>query len=205
MNTRTSFLTVLPVLAAATSAQAAIVGVTGNTTWLGSPPANCSIFQLFSVNAFAWDEQQNVPLNLFTDMVNNPGSSTSPVPGGILGTYDSHFLHFDGSTGVLSAQGTITFSLPIVACIFKHTLLDVSDAPAGAFGTVYPTGFLNRGMATTIPSFFSISGNTMTFNIGADPFANEIAQVRIITGSIPTPATASLLALGGAVALRRRR
>ena len=204
MNTRTTLSITILALAASTG-QAAITGVTGNTNWLGSPPANCSIFQLFSANAFVWDEKQNVPLSLFTDMTNNPGVSSSPVPGNISGVYDSAFLHFDGSTGVLSAAGTITFSQPIVACIFKHTLLDLSDGPAGAPTTIYPTGFLNRGLGTSIPSFFSISGNTMTFNIGADPAFNEICQVRIITSPAPAPGSMALLGLGGLISLRRRR
>jgi MYXO-CTERM domain-containing protein len=138
-------------------------------------------------------------------MTNNPGSSSSPVPGNISGNYSSHFLHFDGSTGVLNAVGTVAFNAPIVACIFKHTLLDLSDGPAGSPTTIYPTGFLNRGIATSIPSFFSISGNTLSFNVSADPAVNEIAQVRIITGTAPTPGSIALVGLGGILAARRRR
>ena len=41
---------------------AAITGVTGSTTWLGSPPAACGLGQLVGVTAFAWDEQQGINL-----------------------------------------------------------------------------------------------------------------------------------------------
>ena len=94
---------------------AAITGVTGATTWLGSPPPSCTLGTLTGITAYTWDEKQNVALNLPVDMVNNPGSSLSPIPGGISGIYDSHFLHFEGVPGVIQATGTITFSAPIVA------------------------------------------------------------------------------------------
>ena len=180
----------------------AITGVTGATTWLGSPPLSCTPGSLLGPNAFVWDEQQNVPLSLAVDMVNNPGSSTSPVPGAISGNYDSHFLHFEDFTGV-SITGTVTYATPIVAVIFRTLNLDNSDVPAGAPGTIYPTGYAFRGLGPG--SWVSINSNALTFNlntIAPNQFEN---QVRVITQATPAPGSLALLGLGAVVCRRRRR
>jgi MYXO-CTERM domain-containing protein len=196
----------LPAILALTgsAASAAIVGVTGNTTWLGTPPPGCAPGQLSGMNAFAWDEQQNVALSLNVDMTNNPGSSTSPIPGTVSGTYDSHFIHFEGIPGVIGAQGTVTYNNPIVAVIFRNTTLDNSDAPAGAPSTAYPTLYPFRGLSSAPASFFSINGNTLTFNLNTVAPTQFVDQIRVLTQA-PAPGSLALLGLGGLVAARRRR
>jgi hypothetical protein len=193
------------VLAVCSHAGASIVGVTGATTWLGSPPAACGPFQLFSANAFAWDEQQNIPLTVACDMINNPGNSGSPTPGVISGLFDSHFIHFDGSTGVTNAIGTVTFSGPIIGVIFSPNTLTSTDPLAGALGTVYPTGYPLRGLFTSTPSFCSINANTISFNLNAFPTVGEIAQIRVLTHPTPAPGSLAVLAAAGMVCARRRR
>src|SRR5712675_2301643 len=94
-------LSTLIVLSLSAAAHATIVGTTGS-------------------------EKQNVPLNLIVDMVNNPGSSNAPLPGAINGLYSSHFLHFEQIPGIPPATGTITYSQPIVAVIFRNLNLDNS-------------------------------------------------------------------------------
>ncbi len=183
---------------------ASITGVTGATTWLGSPPAACGFGQLFNVTAYAWDEQQNIPLTAAVDMTNNPGSSTSPVFGVITGNFDSHFIHFDGSAGV-NAIGTVSFSGPIIGVIFKNGLLDLTDPTCGAFGTVYPTGYALRGMNALSSSFLSISGNTLSFNLSPSAAAGEIAQIRVLTHPTPTPGSLAVAAVAGLACCRRRR
>lgn len=204
MNTRTAAL-LLAAAFAAQSASAAITAVSGQTTWLLSPPASCVSNALTGFNAFAWNEQQNVPLvNTFVDMTNNPGNSGGPIPGFLNGSFDSHFIHFQGIPGVISAQGSVTFNGTIVGVAFKNTTLDVTDPLAGAFGTVYPTGYPFRGINTSIPSFFSISGNTINFNLAALASVGEVAQLRVFT-QVPSPGPIALLGLGGLAAFRRRR
>ncbi|MBX3390816.1 MAG: hypothetical protein KF691_15310 [Phycisphaeraceae bacterium] len=188
------------------AANAAITGVTGQTTWLGSPPASCVPLALTGFNAYAWDEQQNITLaTLAVDMTNNPGTSAFMIPGLLGGTFDSHFIHFEGIPGVISAQGTVTFATNIVGVIVKPLTLDNSDATCGSFGTVYPTTYPFRGINTTIPSFFSINANTITFNLAALSAVGEVAQIRVITDAVPAPGACALLGMGGMIAARRRR
>lgn len=188
------------------AANGAITSVSGQTTWLGSPPVSCWPGALTGFNAYAWDEQQNITLaTLAVDMTNNPGTSAFMIPGLLGGTYDSHFIHFEGIPGVISAQGTVTFATNIVGVIVKPLTLDNSDFTCGAFGTSYPTGYPLRGTNTSIPSFFSINANTITFNLAAIASVGEVAQIRVITDAVPAPGVAGLLAMGGLVAARRRR
>lgn len=188
------------------AASAAITGVSGQTTWLGSPPVSCWPGALTGFNAFAWDEQQNITLaTLAVDMTNNPGNSSFMVPGLLGGTYDSHFIHFEGIPGVISAQGTVTFATNIVGVIVKPLTLDNSDITCGALGTSYPTGHPLRGTNTSIPSFFSINANTIMFNLAAIASLGEVAQIRVITDAVPAPGAAGLLGLGGLAGMRRRR
>ena len=207
MNTRTAALLLVAAASAlaAHHASAAITGVSGQTNWLLLPPASCTAGALTGFNAHAWDEQQNVALtNTFVDMTNNPGNMGSPIPGLLNGSYDSHFIHFEGIPGVISAQGNVTFNGTIVGVAFVNTTLDATDPLVGAFGTVYPTTYFPRGTNTIIPSFFSISGNTIHFNLAALSSVGEVAQIRVFT-QVPTPGPIALLGLGGLLAARRRR
>ncbi|MBL8885209.1 MAG: PEP-CTERM sorting domain-containing protein [Phycisphaerales bacterium] len=188
------------------AANGAITSVSGQTTWLGSPPVSCWPGALTGFNAYAWDEQQNITLaTLAVDMTNNPGTSAFMIPGLLGGTYDSHFIHFEGIPGVISAQGTVTFATNIVGVIVKPLTLDNSDVTCGAFGTSYPTGYPLRGTNTSIPSFFSINANTITFNLAAIASIGEVAQIRVITDAVPAPGATALLGLGGLAMARRRR
>ncbi|MGH7243164.1 MAG: PEP-CTERM sorting domain-containing protein [Phycisphaerales bacterium] len=188
------------------SANGAITAVSGQVTWLGSPPVSCVSGALTGFNAYAWDEQQNITLaTLAVDMTNNPGTSAFTIPGLLGGTYDSHFIHFDGIPGVISAQGTVTFATKIVGVIYKNVTLDNSDFTCGAFGTTYPTSYPLRGAVTTIPSFFSINNNVITFNLAAIGSIGEVGQIRVITDAVPAPGATALLGLGGLAMARRRR
>ena len=185
-------------------APAAIVGVTGMTTWLGSPPVSCTSGTLLGMNAYTWDEQQGITLSgIACDMVNNPGNSGAPVPGVISGLFDSHFIHYQDFTGVPGPTGTITFNGPIIGVIFRPLNLDNSDVPCGALGTTYPTGYPFRGLATTPVSFVTINSNVLTFDLKTMQPNNYVDQVRVITAT-PTPGSAALLGLAGLAFVRRR-
>ena len=196
-------LSTLAVLAlSASTASAAITGVGGQATFLGVAPPSCVPGALTGFTAFAWDEQQNRGVALNADMINNPANNGTAIPGAIGGIYDSHFIHFEGIPGIIGVQGTVTFNNPIAAVMFLQPNLDASDGPLGSFGTIYPTGLGQRGV--TAASMFSINGNVLTFNLASTSIPNDVEQIRVLT-AVPTPAGASLLALGGAATLLRRR
>jgi hypothetical protein len=202
MKNRTAIaLSTLALAAAALPATAGITGVTGMTTWLAVPPAACTPGALTGLTAYAWDEQQNTPLSLIVDMVNNPGNSGAPIPGPLTGNYDSHFIHFEPIAGAIAATGTVTFNNPIVGVIFRPLTLDSTDVPAGSPSTTYPTLFPLRGISGN--SFFSILGNTITFTISPTA-APGLGQIRVLT-QVPAPATAALFGMGAIACGRRRR
>lgn len=187
----------------ATSASAAITGTTGQATFLAVPPPSCGPGLLTGPVAYAWDEQSNVPLNLIANMVNNPGASAAPIPGALIGQYDSHFIHWEWNTATFAVNGTVTFSSPIVGVDFRPLDLDATDV-YGAGGTVYPTGYPFRGLTTNPPSSFSISGNTLSFHFNTQVPAIDIVQLRVFT-AVPAPGVAGAFAAAGLVGLRRRR
>lgn len=202
MKTATIVAAALATLAAA-SAHAAIVGTTGVAMQIGNPPI-ANFPPLTGPNAFCWDEQQNVLVSAgaFADLTVNPGNSGSPTPGLVIGTFDSHFVHWADFSGV-NGTGTITFSGNIEAVMFNDIPLDLSDPTFGALGTAYPTGQALRGL--NAQSFLSISGNTLAFNFMPFPGAIEIEQVRVLTRPVPAPGAAALAGLGGLLVFRRRR
>ncbi len=193
----------LALLVGVVPAHATITGVFSQAQQIAAP-ASCLSFALTGPNAFAWNEQQNISVTgLFCDETQNPGGNTSPVPGTLSGTFNSHMLHFQGIPNS-SAVGSVTFATPIVGLMFNRLALDLSDASCGALGTAYPTGYTGRGISLVTPSFISISGNVLTFNLSWAPPVGDLPQVRVIT-AVPAPASAALLGLSGLVAIRRRR
>ncbi|MBL8874202.1 MAG: PEP-CTERM sorting domain-containing protein [Phycisphaerae bacterium] len=194
---------VLAIAAGAGAASAAITGVTGSTTWLGTPPVNCSPSFLMGGTVYTWDEQQNVSTSgVNVDMVNNPGTSSGAIAGTISGNFDSHFIHLEDYSGAGPFSGSVTFSGTIVGVIFINTTLDNTDVQWGAGGTIYPTGYPFRGLSTQ--SSFSILGNQIKFNLMAISPVAEVVQIRVLT-KVPAPGSMALLGLGGLVMARRRR
>ncbi len=193
----------LSTLVLASAANAAITGVAGQTTLLGSPPVSCVPSALAGFTAYAWNEKQNLTISsgVFCDNVPNPGGNIGAVPGLVTGTVDSHFIHFEDNSGVGLVQGSVTFSAPIVGVMFNGTSLDNSDVLCGAIGTTYPTLYPFRQMGSSV---FSYTGNTLTFNLSTISPVIALAEIRVLT-QVPAPASAALLGMGGLVALRRRR
>lgn len=192
-------------LTAAAAANASIVSTTGQVVQVGNPPV-ANFPNIVSPIAWAWDEQQgvNVATGVFADITTNPGNSTTPSPGLVFGTYNSHFIHWSALPPG-SISGTVTFDGPIAAVIYGDTFLDLSDATFGALGTAYPTGLFARGL-NTFGGNVSVLANTISFNFGSSTAGNvELEQVRVLTRQVPAPGAAALLGLGGLVMARRRR
>jgi uncharacterized protein (TIGR03382 family) len=204
-NILASCLAVGTLAACTGAASAAISGTSGQTTWLGTPPLTCSVGTLNGMNAYVWDEQQNINVaNVFVNMANNPAPTPgSAIPGLVSGNVDSHFVHYENYTGAPGGVGTVTFQDPIVGVIFLATDLDNTDASLGAGGTAYPTFFPFRDL-TFNSSTFSINGNTMSFQLDTLSPVLGVMQMRVLT-QVPAPGAAASLGLIGLAAMGRRR
>jgi hypothetical protein len=196
-------------IAAAASADAAITGVTGQTTWLGVNPPNAQAFNLTGPNVYAWNEQSgsigNTPLNLIGNGVYT--GNTPFLMGSFSGGFESHMLHYDPAPNVASASGSVTFSGIIVGVIFDETLLSATDASLGSLTTVYDTGNFLRSFNGNIlgSTVFSVAGNTLNFQINLTPGQiNRMFEVRVVT-VLPAPGVMALAGLGTLAACRRAR
>lgn len=190
-------------LSMAAASQGSIVSVLGAVTQI-SPPTIANFPTLNGPLAQTWDEQQsvNISTGVLADITANPGSSLTPTPGVVSGTYNSHFLHFTGNAAIPPATGQITFDGPIVAVMFNDSTLDLSDF-VGAIGTTYPTGQVGRGIGPQ--STLSVLGNTLRFTLAAGlNGALDIEQVRVLTQPVPAPGPL-VLAASGLLMFRRRR
>lgn len=210
MKNALAIASVLTPLALAASASAAITSVSGQAVQI-APPASAIYTALPGPPAFCWDEQSGVSSTaLLVNTIGNgtyTGGSWGPTVAG--GVFDSHMIHFDASTGVAVVQGAVTFSGNIVAVIYENNLLDISDGPLGAFGTTYATGDPFRSHSPNLGSTsYTVAGNTLTFTLWANSFAawpNKMAQLRVLTDSVPGPGAAALLGVAGIVGRRGRR
>lgn len=188
----------------ASSATAAITGVSGQTTWLGVNPASATFGSLTGPNVYAWDEKTNITTTgVWADMINNPANESSAIPGVVAGTFDSHFLHLDNPNGFFGTSGSVTFSSQIVAVFFRAVNLDNTDALFGNNTTTYDTFYPLRGLNAA--SMFSINNNLLKFNLTALAPTAEMIELRVLTHSVPAPGAALLLGLGCLAAARRRR
>ena len=77
----------------------------------------------------------------------------------------------------------------------------VLDAGCGAGGTLYPTTVAGRGSGAA--STISINGNVLTFSFQPTPGVPNLEQARVFT--LPAPGPVALAAVGGLLAIRRRR
>lgn len=185
-----------------------------------SPPASVTKGSLTSdTDIFLFAEQSNLVLgsNLSVDIsaagLYAPFIPLSPnvISAGTL--VSSFMLHADpASSGNNPTFGTVSFAQPILGIIISDAGLDATDAVLGNGGTVYPTGYAQRGLEFTplailTPDLLFLSGNMLNLSLLLNT-SIRVDQIRVITAAIPEPSSLLLAALGGmgcVVALRRRR
>ncbi len=199
------------IAAATTTASASITSVSGSATQLGVAPVSALYGALIGPPAYCWDEQPSVTTagTLVNLTANGFYTGATPYSGTVAGTFASHMIHFDASSGVALASGSVTFSSAILAVIYENVLLDATDATFGAPGTVYDTfdPFRSTG-AALMQTQLLVAGNTLTFDLWAAQAAwpNRMMQVRVLTdGTVPAPGAIALLGLAGFVSRSRRR
>jgi hypothetical protein len=188
---KVSTLTVLVVAVIGSTAQAAIVGTTGNIVQI-APPPSVQLGQLESNDhAVAFDEQQGVTLaaNLPVD-ITVPGTYDDPnalTPGVIpAGTVvNSQFIHSDnvgsGKGTKATFDGSVQVEGDILGISVLNDSLDAGDPLVGAPGTIYPTGTVSRKLAldpTKDIVTFEPDGTTVSVHLETTFHAD---QIRIIS------------------------
>jgi len=201
----------LPLIAGvfASSASAAIVSVSGDATLIAAPPSVDSGVLVSTTTAFAFNERAGVLFSGHVDIFHPiPGFhyDITNAPGGGFSNQvvDSHMIHFD-VTGInvdTQLTGSVTFDQPVYAVMISNTNLDLSDADLGAPGTLYPLGVSNRGFSGTPDWVRLIAPDTLQFAVRN---SNTADQIRVLTLSVPAPASGGVLALGALAGVRRRR
>ncbi len=196
--------------ATASTASAAITGVGGSAVQIGAP-ASAVYGSLPGPPAYCWDEQTSVLTSGTNVNLTANGFCTGPTPyfGVAAGTFSSHMVHFDASSGVANVTGSVTFSSAILAVIYENTLLDATDGLFGAGGTTYATfDPLRSNTAQLMQSQITVAGNTLNFTLWANGAAwpNRMFGMRVLTdGTVPAPGAMALLALAGVATRTRRR
>ena len=213
LNNQLAHITTAALIAAAsTHADAAIIGTTGQAELIGAP-VSALYGALPGAPAYCWNEQSSflIPaVGLNVNVIGN-GFWTGPTANSAMyaGNVDSHFVHFDASSGVANVSGTITFSSQIVAVIYESAYLSMTDFALGAPGTAYETGNpLRSSTAALMLSQITVAGNVLTFNLWAQAamMQNRMSELRVLTdGTVPTPGALALLGLAGVAARRRKR
>lgn len=206
MKTLTSLVT----LSLAAAANAAIIGNTGMTTYLATPPLNAQQFALTGLTAYCWNEQSGVTSSATVVNLTAPGTYTGPGAnlGVVSGTFDSHFIHFDPGTAFGGVGGSVSFNSAIRAVIYDETLLTNTDGFFGAGGTTYATGNPFRSMNANAlgGNVITYAANTINFQLGVFPGqVNRMVEIRVLTDVVPTPGTGALALAGTLLATRRRR
>jgi len=164
---------------------------------------------------------QDLPLGLTRPGTYEPGDDLAEdiLPAGAEITV--HFLHWDfpaqqGAARTVTGSVLFDDDREIVGAITTNAGLDSTDALFGAPGTAYPVNDFSRRVELD-PELAGLEGQdrvTINPEMSRLDFTLQLGdrwvdQMRIITinrpAVIPAPASAGALALGGLIALRRRR
>lgn len=189
-----------------TNTIAATVSTTGDMTIIPPPPDVTLDVLNSDIDIWIFDEVQNFVLT--TDLSVNFGGSGGVISAGT--TINSHFVHKDIVSGLITLSGTATFDGTILGVIASPTLLSASDPILGLTGTAYPTGLDRRGTQIgeggASADSILFSGNTLTL---ISESSSRPDQVRVITAvsAVPVPAAVWLFGSGllGFIGIARRK
>lgn len=189
-------------------AYSSVVSTTGSVFQI-APPASAALDALESNTvAELFTERSSVLLvNNITADVMQPGAVDSQItlsPGQISAgqRVDSYLIHVDpiGSLGSLpfTYQGSVTFDTPILGLVWSTVNLNASDAALGAPATLYGPinsfrGYEGPGLASPMDSLV-LSPDRLTLSLALRT-TQYYDQIRIVTASVPEPATIALLAM----------
>jgi hypothetical protein len=210
MNPRHIIIVTLGLCGTAASLNAAITGVSGQATWLVTPPASAWLGALSGPNAYVWNERQNrltgwAPVNINV----NPSVNTGYTPqlnSVSAPAFDSHMIHFDPGAGPLVCKGSVTFATPILGVIYSGLWINGTDAWLGSPSTTYYTWGWGRSHGMFLAqSVVSVSGNTLTYELRPNYAGILMSELRVLTRPVPAPSTLAVVALLGLTAGRRRR
>ena len=106
IDSHTLTIAIGTLLATAASAHGAITSTSGSAFFLGAAPVNTLYGALPGLPAYCWDEQSGVTASGVGVNITSNGFYTGAAPftGVVSGTFDSHFIHFDASSGVPHAR-----------------------------------------------------------------------------------------------------
>lgn len=186
------------VVFAVASAHAGITSISNSGIFHASPPSTIGLPNNNQANVVqGFNEVQDFvlssPLSLFSYYTN----SFVVLPAGT--EISSHMVLFDPAQNATS-NADVSFTEPILGIIFQDLPLFNTHSLLGRPGVSYPgSNVANYGFEAT-ESATLVGVFTLRFTATA---SNPGDRFRVIT--FPTPGPASLLALGGLVALRRRR
>ncbi|HEX4412786.1 MAG TPA: hypothetical protein VH107_04100 [Lacipirellulaceae bacterium] len=189
-------------------AHSAIVSTSGSVVQI-APPTSVNLGALESdTSAELFAERSSVLLaNSLNADVSHPGAvnsqvtlSPSPIAAGQ--RVDSYLIHADpvgpGSTTSFTYEGSVTFDTPILGLMWSDGTLDASDPILGSPATVYGPDTMYRGYEgpglTSPRDSLVLSQDRLTLNFALRT-TEYYDELRIVTASIPEPATISLLAL----------
>lgn len=120
---------------------------------------------------------------------------------------DSYFLHFDPIGVEGFAQGTITFSQPMLGVIGRSLTMAQTDDTLGSVGTLYPTNRFNREPEYRTRGnydYFELSNDMKTLSFRFR--ATDLDQIRIVVRSVPEPASfVFIFCVTGLVTTTRQR
>lgn len=191
------------ILNATTASAAFVISVSGDASFIAPPPADVSP-GAFQADAFAiWEESSGtIASDLVLDYDGTPGEYKGNDDYSGLGTtlaagtkYNSAMIHLDPeSTGLGSAQATVTFSGPIIGIALFGGTVDASDV-YGAPGTIYPTGLVpdvgldTRGIDYRGNDKFTVSLDGKTLELHFTGNGKGFDQFRVFTAQVPEPAS----------------
>ncbi|MBS1705739.1 MAG: PEP-CTERM sorting domain-containing protein [Armatimonadetes bacterium] len=198
-------------LVAALSAQsiAAVIGVAGPDVRIFNPGnVNPGVVQSNFVNVFAEKSAVTLASNLALDAVNsgavqNPGDAIagSVASGSVV---DSTFIHFDPAS-TLVREGIVRFDSKILGVIYENPAMSSSTPILGDPSTIYgtATGAYGLELAANADKFnIAADRKSITFRFSAN---NPGDRLRVVTESVPEPATLAGIGVGLVSVIRRRR